>query len=130
MKTFKLKDLMVNIQPRQAELSEHYLTDCDTDTTKSCSPPSSDNCDDDTTTSCSPPSSDNCDDDTTKSCSPPSSDKCEDDRTTCSPPSAAVEEKLNIYEEFSGLDKLKKSITHLQHTADAVTGTSRISLLN
>src|SRR5436853_7541748 len=104
MKTFKLKDLMITIQPKQAELTEHFLSDCESVEEKtSCSPPSSVDCDEDRT-SCSAPSGTRCDEEGTNSCSPPSSVGCDDDRTSCSPPSSGAEEKLNSADEITGLD--------------------------
>jgi len=119
MKTFKLKDLMITIQPKQAELTEHHLTDCEYAAEKtSCSPPSSVDCDEDRT-SCSAPSGTRCDDEGTHSCSPPSSIDCDDDSTaTCSPPSGGVEEKLNSADEITGLDELKNTIIRLQEKAN------------
>jgi hypothetical protein len=119
MKTFKLKDLMITIQPKQAELTEHFLSDCESVEEKtSCSPPSSADCDDDRTITCTPPSGTRCDEEGTHSCSPPSSIDCDDDRTSCSPPSGGVEEKLNSADEITGLDELKNTIIRLQAKAN------------
>src|ERR1700757_3525741 len=126
MKNFKLKDLMVSIQPSKGgrvygnndellyESPENWFMQndaCVDQETKSCSAPSGDHCPVDNKTSCSAPSGDHCPDDNKTSCSAPSGDcpdnnktSCSapsgdcprDNRTSCSAPSGKIEDKLNF----------------------------------
>lgn len=130
MKNFKLKDLMVSIQPPKAGLvyanNDEVLYEspencvmasndaCDDQTTKSCSPPSGDDCTVAGRTSCSPPSGD-CTLAGRTSCSAPSGDVCTiDNKTSCSPPSGPIEERLDFDNNSIAITELKKAIAALQ----------------